>query len=886
VYRPTVTSKESARAVCNENNKWADAYTLDIGEGSRVQLLSFDQLRRRPFIIASLIAISSAATLFLNAYGLGQGITDVLPHLLYVPIILTAYYFPRRALYFTAILSGIYCALVFGITGSTVSLLSSLERSLVFLLITGVVSYLSSQLHEDAERCMRLALVVQSSTDAIIGKSLDGEITDWNHGAELVYGYTAAEAIGKPVSIILPPGRQDELTLILEKIKNGEPVQRYETERMTKTGRNITVSLLVSPIIDFRDQIIGVSTIAHDITERRRLQDSILRAKNEWELTFDAVPDMITIIDRDFHILRINRAMSERLGISPEEVQGRKCFELVHGLNEPLGVCPHSLLLNDGKTHSGEVHEERLNADFRVTVSPLLDPSGGIRGSVHVMQDITESKRADKALRDSNQRFSDIVNFLPDPTFVINADGIIIAWNRALEAMSRIPAPEMMGKGGYAYSEWFYGTRRPILIDFVLRQDFPSIQREYPSFQTEGAIVKTESSMTRPDGTTLSLWVTSTPLYDPQGAIVGAIESIRDVTDVKRIQRALRESKKYLDKIINTLADPVFVKDRNHNFVLVNDAFCSFTGHTREALTGKSDYDFFKREEAEVFWQTDEEVFRTGAENENQESITDASGTVHAIITKKTRYTDTFGEEFIVGIIRDVTSIKQIEEALHLTNKKLNMLSSITRHDIVNNLTGLRTYLELSKDIVTDPVILDYIRKEDDAADAIGRQIEFTRYYQDIGVHAPEWQDAASLIRSAASQLPLKAIEIDIEVPPVQVYADFLIEKVFYNLMENSIRHGGNVTRIQFSFAETDEGGVLAYSDNGVGISPEDKQRLFTRGFGKHTGLGLFLSREILLITGISIEETGVFGKGVRFEILIPKERYRPTSSGETGGKV
>jgi PAS domain S-box-containing protein len=848
--------------------------------------LSFDHLRRRPYVVASLIAICSVATLVLNAYGLQLGITDVLPHLLYIPIILTAYYFPRRALYFTAVLSGIYCALVFGITGSTVALLSSLERSLVFLLITGVVAYLSSQLHEDAERCMRLASVVQSSGDAIIGKSLDGVITDWNHGAEMVYGYTAAEAIGKPVSIIVPPDHRGELTEILERIKNGEPVQRCETERMTKSGKIIYVSLLVSPIIDYRGQIVGVSTIAHDITERRRLQDSILRAKNEWELTFNAVPDMITIIDRDFRILRMNRAMSERLGISPEEVQGRKCFELVHGMNEPPGVCPHTLLLNDGKIHSGEVHEEGLNADFRVTVSPLFDPSGAIRGSVHIMQDITESKRAEKALHDSNRRLSDIVNFLPDPTFVINADGIIIAWNRALEAMSKIPATGMKGKGDYAYSVWFYGIRRPILIDRVLRQDFTSIQREYPSFQTEGAIVKTESSMTRPDGSTLALWVTATPLYDPQGSIVGAIESIRDVTDLKRIQRALRESKNYLDKIINTLADPVFVKDRNHNFVLINDAFCSFTGHTREALTGKSDYDFFKREEADVFWQKDEEVFRTGAENENQEFITDASGNVHTIITKKTRYTDTFGEELIVGIIRDVTSLKQIEDALHLTNKKLNMLSSVTRHDIVNKLTGLRIYLELSKDMVRDPVVLDYIRKEDEAAEAIGRQIEFTRSYQDIGIHAPEWQGVETVIRSAASQLPLEGIAIEVAVPPIQVYADSLIEKVFYNLMENSIRHGGNVTRIQFSFAETDEGGLLAYADNGVGISPEDKQRLFTRGFGKHTGLGLFLSREILSITGISIEETGVPGQGVRFEILIPKDRYRPTPSGATSEPV
>ena len=101
----------------------------------------------------------------------------------------------------------------------------------------------------------------------------------------------------------------------------------------------------------------------------------------------------------------------------------------------------------------------------------------------------------------------------------------------------------MIGKGDYAYSTWFYGKRRPVLIDFVLHQDFPSIKKEYPTFQIDGKIVKTESAMIRPDGTVLSLWVTATPLFDPQGFIVGAIESIRDVTDIKRIERALRETK-------------------------------------------------------------------------------------------------------------------------------------------------------------------------------------------------------------------------------------------------------------------------------------------------------------------------------------------------------
>jgi signal transduction histidine kinase len=184
-------------------------------------------------------------------------------------------------------------------------------------------------------------------------------------------------------------------------------------------------------------------------------------------------------------------------------------------------------------------------------------------------------------------------------------------------------------------------------------------------------------------------------------------------------------------------------------------------------------------------------------------------------------------------------------------------------------------YLVISKESVKDPEILGFIQKEEEAVTSIRRQIEFTRYYEDIGVNAPQWQEIAPVIRSSAAQLPLEKITHEIMLSGVEVFADPLISKVFYNLMENSIRHGDHVTRIWFRFNETEAGGVITYEDDGAGIPPHDKELIFRRGFGKHTGLGLFLSREILAITGITIRENGETGKGVRFEILVPRDMYR-----------
>jgi signal transduction histidine kinase len=203
------------------------------------------------------------------------------------------------------------------------------------------------------------------------------------------------------------------------------------------------------------------------------------------------------------------------------------------------------------------------------------------------------------------------------------------------------------------------------------------------------------------------------------------------------------------------------------------------------------------------------------------------------------------------------------------------MLSSITRHDILNQIMGLRTYLDLSREELKGTRFAAFIEKEDQAAEAIQRQIEFTRYYQDIGVNASTWQDVTVVIRSAIKQLSLPAIEVKVAIKDVEIFSDPLIEKVFVNLMENSLRHGERVTKMDFSSHPSEAGLVLTYCDNGVGISFEDKKKLFQKGFGKHTGLGLFLSREILAITGITITENGEPGKGVQFEMTVPTEGYR-----------
>ncbi|MDO9324162.1 MAG: PAS domain S-box protein [Methanoregula sp.] len=220
-------------------------------------------------------------------------------------------------------------------------------------------------------------------------------------------------------------------------------------------------------------------------------------------------------------------------------------------------------------------------------------------------------------------------------------------------------------------------------------------------------------------------------------------------------------------------------------------------------------------------------------------------------------------------------SIGRAKKALKIANRKLNLLSGITRHDVLNQLMALGGYVELSADGVQDPKFQLMIEKERKIIEMIHQQILFTQEYEDMGVNAPVWQIVGTTVANAAAGLDLSGVGLTVESGDLEVFADQLLGKVFLNLMDNTLRYGETVTEITVSFEKTESGLVIIYTDNGVGVDADARPHLFERGFGKHTGLGLFFSKEVLSITGLTIAETGTPGKGVRFEITVPDGEYR-----------
>ncbi|MFH0966342.1 MAG: ABC transporter substrate binding protein [Methanobacteriota archaeon] len=232
-------------------------------------------------------------------------------------------------------------------------------------------------------------------------------------------------------------------------------------------------------------------------------------------------------------------------------------------------------------------------------------------------------------------------------------------------------------------------------------------------------------------------------------------------------------------------------------------------------------------------------------------------------------------EELEQRVLERTKELHTTQEAFRQANIRLNLLSGITRHDILNQITGLFGYLEFALEEVPEGQIHTYLTKCLELTRSVQAQIEFTRVYEDIGTNEPTWQNLGVVITRVHQLLPKTSFHWHTTITPVEIRVDPMFEKVFYTLVENTARHGVSVTDIRFSTEVRDSDLIMIYEDNGVGISIKDKKRIFDRLYGKHTGYGLFITQQILEITGMTIQETGIPGSGVRFEIFVPEGKWR-----------
>lgn len=627
----------------------------------------------------------------------------------------------------------------------------------------------------------------------------------------------------------------------------------------------IWLDVIITPLGTQSEEKTGFLVQIQDITLRKHAEEKIRKAEETYRNIF--LHSQIGLFRTDIStglMLDANDAIAHFFGYEDRESLLASHFNISEqyvDLHEREKII--SLLQTEGEFQNYELRIRKID-DSIVWIrfsAKLFWKKGWIEG---VAEDITDFKTAQKALADSESRLQLALTGsetgmweLHIPSMTGNID------NRAAQLI------------GYEQNE--NGLHQLKLGELSHPEDFPQVRQRLENYlKGKTSIYESEHRIKTASGDWIWVGVkgkTTQRLDDGSPVLISG--TIQNISERKRIEENLIESeKRYRDMFELNNAVMLIVDTESTRIIDANAAAIQYYGYTHDEIIHMliseiniANPDTIKKDISRAASQKGTTFqFRHRLKSGEIRDVEVFSG---PIVVK--------GQRFVHSIIQDITERKRVEEALRQANHKLTLLSSITRHDIGNQLQILFGYLGLVRESDLDPCTHDYIENAYLSSLNIERQISFTRDYEDIGVHTPVWQDVNEMIVRTMQQFDQNKLQILVEISGIEVYADPLMEKVFFNLIDNARRYGEKITHIRFSGFEGNEGYTIVCEDDGVGILDEFKSKIFNREYYKHTGFGLNLSREILDITGITIIETGEAGKGARFEIRVPGGGWRVT---------
>ncbi|MES2694452.1 MAG: PAS domain S-box protein [Verrucomicrobiota bacterium] len=363
--------------------------------------------------------------------------------------------------------------------------------------------------------------IIDSSSDAIISKDLNGIVTSWNKSAERIFGYTAQEMVGAPVSKLFPEDRLDEEPGILRRIRNGERIDHYETVRRRKDGALLDISLTVSPIFDTGGKIVGASKIVRDITDQKREQERV-------RVTLSSIGDAVMSTDHEGGIVFMNPVAEQLTGWALAEAQGRPVeaiFNIQDETTRQPVESPVAKALRDRrvvglKNHTILLAKDSVEHPVDDSAAPIIDARGKLIGGVLVFRDVSEQRAAELAAR----RLAAIVEGSDDAIVSKNLDGIVTSWNPAAERIFGYSAAEMVGQS----------IMRVLPVE---RRD--EEQQILGRLQRGERVEHFQTVRRRKDGTLVDMSLTISPIRNKEGEIIGASKIARDVSDLKAAQSKL-----------------------------------------------------------------------------------------------------------------------------------------------------------------------------------------------------------------------------------------------------------------------------------------------------------------------------------------------------------
>ncbi len=754
---------------------------------------------------------------------------------------------------------------------------------------------------EDERRWM--AEIVESSQDAIIGKTLDGTILSWNGGAERLYGYTAAEAIGMPIATLLCSESEDDTRQIEDRVKSGERLDHYEAMRRRKDGGTVAVSLTVSPVRNAGGGIAGASVIARDITERRRSDDALRDQSRLLKCILDSLGEGVVVADDAGKFLYSNPSAERLVGRSfeaapPEEWQEEYGLLSLDGVPLSTDQVPLRRAIQGERFENLEMalrpYGHHTLVPVEVTGAPLLTSNDAIQGGVIVFRDITERKQAAAALRKSEERFRSLLGKTPDLVSIVDSQGTYLYANPAHEAATGFGLTELLGRNAF---------------EFVHPDDAGELAPQLSEGLRSGATTMTvEFRLRHKDGSYRHIELIAINLLDDP-AVAGLLLTGRDITE----RRQMEEQLTVQATALAAAANGIVITDTHGQIVWVNPAFTQLTGYTREDVLNRNPRLLKSGKQSlgvyELLWKTiltgdvwsGEIVNRRKDGTLYNEEMTITPVRQHGVITN------------FIAIKQDISERKRVEERLQgakqaaeAANRAKSEFLANMSHEIRTPMNGIIGMTDLALGTPLAPEPREYLEMVKVSADSLMSVINDVLDFSKVEAGKLELESVdfslgdvvGDAMKVQALRAHQKGLEITWRVPqdvPDRLIGDpGRLRQIIVNLVGNAIKftEQGEVA-LEVGMADcplrsTNGSSRLppgmnpppevqlrfAVRDTGIGIPPEKQCTIFepfeqadgsmTRKYGG-TGLGLAISTRLVALMGGDIGVDSTPGHGSTF---------------------
>jgi PAS domain S-box-containing protein len=703
---------------------------------------------------------------------------------------------------------------------------------------------------------------------------LDGTITGWNAAAEVMCGYSAEEIVGKSASLLFGPDNADELVTILQHIRSGKPVERYETTRVAKDGHNVSTLLTVLPIVDSKGHVVGASSIARDITERERIQDQANRASQYALGLIEAAPDAVIIVGPDGRIAFVNTETERQFGYTKKEIIGNQVEMLI-----PESF--HSQHKERRRRYASKPEVRRMGTDLAlfgrrkdgsefpadVTLSPVqIEP--GMPGVFAAVRDVTEQNRV-------NQYARSLIEASLDPLVTISPEGKITDVN---EATIRVTGAERDRIVGTDFSDYF---TEPDKARDGYRQVF-----------AEGFVTDYPLTIRHTDGGLTDVLYNASVYKDAGGNVLGVFAAARDVTDSKRVLREFTETKTFLDNILESSTKySIIGKDLDHRILSWNEGARRNYGYAAEEIIGSDSSVLHTPEDIQS--GAVDRLLATALQEGLAEDVFQRvrkDGTRFYASVVVTRRDDSAGHP--IGFLlmsNDISERIQADLELERSNAELESFSYSVAHDLRVPLRAIdgfsRILIEDHADDLNEEgrrvlgVVIDSVAKMGSLVDDI---LSFSR----LGRSRLSWSevDMDSVVSEVGNELRSfennRDIEFDVGSLGFAKCDRNMLRQVWVNLISNALKftRPRATARIAIRTLEGDGESVFSVADNGVGFNMKYANKLFdvferlqSSTEFEGTGIGLAIVQRIVERHGGRVWAEGVDDVGSTFYFSLRK---------------